>query len=74
METAATTMEISLWIERENLQKKINFFGTNVKQLLELLKINPETVLVVRNNEVITETEKLNHRDHVDLISVISGG
>jgi sulfur carrier protein ThiS len=41
-----------------------------------ILKINvlPETVLAVRQNELITEDEILRDGDVVKLISVISGG
>ena len=64
-------MEIK--IEKDSTTEKISFSGT-VKELLSKLEINPETVLVVRNDEVITEDEKLDDQDSLDILSVISGG
>ena len=67
-------MELSVWIERENNRLQLDFSGTTVRELLEQLKINPETVLVVRENQVITESEILQHKNHLEILSVISGG
>ncbi len=47
---------------------------SNVETLLEKIKINPETVLVKRDKEIITEGENLKDRDSVELIRIISGG
>ena len=60
-------------IEREQTTKNITFNGT-VQALLQTLQINEETVLVVRNNEVLTQEERLNNEDIIDILSVISGG
>ncbi len=67
-------MELTVYNERENARKSISFPGKTVKELLAHLNINPEIVLVVRNNEVITEEEALNDHDQLQLLSVISGG
>ena len=67
-------MYIEVCNEREQTNHKIEFTGTKVKDLLHQLKINPESVLVVRNNEVITEEETLQDNDKIELLSVISGG
>ncbi len=67
-------MEIDLFIERDNSTKNILFSESTVLELLRHLKINPETVIVVRNNEVITEKELLCDKDKIELLSVISGG
>lgn len=64
---------MKLFIEAEGSNKKIKFSGT-VSQLLQLLKVNPETVIVAKNNELVTENEKLSDKDEVKLLSVISGG
>lgn len=47
---------------------------STVRQLLETMKINPETVLVGRKKEIIPETTLLADKDSVELIRVISGG
>lgn len=64
---------VTVFNERDQTTKEVNFSGT-VQDLLTNLNINPETVLVVRNNEVITEQEILNNNDSIKLLSVISGG
>jgi len=45
-----------------------------VRALLEKLGILPETVVVVRNDEIVTEDEWLEVEDDVELIRVVSGG
>ncbi|MBI2665945.1 MoaD/ThiS family protein [Candidatus Woesearchaeota archaeon] len=67
-------MNITVVKERPRTKEKISFSGKTVQELLLKLKINPETVIVVRNNEVITEDCLLKNKDIVELLSVISGG
>lgn len=67
-------MNIELFIEKENRTNIINFSGNTVKDLLKEIKINPETVIVVRRGEVLTEKESLQDKDKIELLSVISGG
>jgi len=44
------------------------------KSLLEKLKINPSSVILVKNNEVILEDELLTEKDEIKILSVVSGG
>ena len=67
-------MEISVFNERINTTKNLRFSGKTVQELLHYLKINPETVIVVRNKEVIASDEILKSKDNIRLLSVISGG
>lgn len=67
-------MYINIFNEREQTTIKVEFTGTNVKELLHQLKLNPEAFLVIRNSEVITEEEILQDNDRIELLSVISGG
>jgi sulfur carrier protein len=60
-------------IEQDNTKKTLTFTGT-VEQLLKELKINPETVLVIRNKEVLTEDITISNNDIIELLSVVSGG
>ena len=53
--------------------KKFLFNGT-VLELLNKLNINPETVLVTKNKELVNQEEKLNDKDSVKILSVVSGG
>ncbi|GBC77500.1 hypothetical protein HRbin08_00978 [bacterium HR08] len=45
-----------------------------VRALLEKLNVLPETVVVVRNEEIVTEDDWLDVEDEVELIRVVSGG
>ncbi len=45
-----------------------------VNQMLKYLKLLPESVLVVRNGQLIAEDQKLQPADEVKIVSVISGG
>lgn len=44
------------------------------KEVLRELGINPETVLVIREGELVTEDTMLSEDDQIEIISVISGG
>jgi len=63
---------MKIFIERENKTKEVK--AKTVKEVLDKLKINPDTVLTVVNNELVTEDRKLNDKDKVKLLEVISGG
>jgi len=45
-----------------------------VRQALQQLGLSPESHLVVRNGELLTENEKLHDGDVVKLVAAISGG
>ena len=63
---------MKVYIEKINQYK--NTKAKTVKELLEKLKINPTTVIVTRNNELITEEQKIKDSDKIKILSVISGG
>ncbi len=68
-------MQISIFFDRENKEKTIEVEGNaSVKDLLDRMNINPVTVIVSRDNNIITEDEKVNDNDKIRLFSVISGG
>lgn len=48
--------------------------GMTVRDALKKIGILPETVLVTRDGELITEDVILREGDHIRLIAVISGG
>ena len=60
-------------IERTKEEFKKKFNGT-AKDLLHELNILIEDVLIIRNNQLVTEDEKLLDTDIIKLLSVISGG
>ena len=68
-------MQLKVFYDRENKEKTIEL-GNNisVSDLLKKMNINPVTVIVSRNNNIILEDETLKDKDDVKIISVISGG
>lgn len=58
----------------QDREKTIELEKPTVKSLLEKLEINPETVLVSRNKEIVLSSQKLDSKDLVEIIQVISGG
>ncbi|MEK6932459.1 MAG: MoaD/ThiS family protein [Nanoarchaeota archaeon] len=63
---------IKVFIEKEN--KFVNVEASNAREILTKLNINPETVLLARNNELILLETNLKNNDELKLLSVISGG
>lgn len=49
-------------------------FKGSAKALLDLLEINSETVLVVKNKELVGLEEQLEDNDEIEILSVVSGG
>ncbi len=55
--------------------KQFTFEETmTVQQLLKKLRLLPESVLVVRNGQLITEDHHLAPEDVVKIVAVVSGG
>jgi sulfur carrier protein ThiS len=67
------TCMVEIFIEREKKRKTIEFSGT-IEELMAELGVNPETVVITRNGEVVTEKEKCSGDDKLQFLSVISGG
>ena len=68
-------MQINVFFDRENKEKTIELdINSSVKDLLAKMDVNPVTVIVSRDDNIITEDEKVNDSDKIKLISVISGG
>ena len=64
---------MKVFIEKQNKNMELKFSGT-VKELLEKISVNPETILVVRDKELLTLDRDVDDKDEVRLLSVISGG
>ena len=65
-------MKINIFIERTGEMKKIE--TKSISELFSKLSINKETVLIVKNNELVTEDEPIIDGDEIKFLSVISGG
>ncbi|MGH2728758.1 MAG: ATP-binding protein, partial [Actinomycetota bacterium] len=62
-------------VKLRNPTREVEVQGpTNVRTLLERLQINPETVLVIRERDLLTREERLADADEVEIRPVISGG
>ena len=66
-------MEINVTLEKDNSTKKIQFKGKILQELLRQLKLNPEAIIVTRNNEVLTAEEPLKNKDKITILSSPGG-
>jgi len=48
--------------------------GRRVRDVLADLRMNPDTVLVIRRGELITRDERVGEQDEIEIRPVISGG
>ncbi len=68
-------MKIEVKIQRPEKTLKVDVPKNSiVKDLLKKISINSTTIIVTRNREVLDEDTKLNDKDKLELLSVISGG
>jgi sulfur carrier protein ThiS len=64
---------VKIFIENKNKSLDIKFNG-KASSLLKKLKINPEEVIIIKNNALVSLDENLNESDNVKILSVVSGG
>jgi sulfur carrier protein ThiS len=64
---------MKIFIEKTGTIKEIDFSGTG-SDLCILLNIPLESVIIVCNNDIVTEDVELDNNDSIELLSVISGG
>ena len=58
-----------------NPRREVEIEGdASVKEVLRRLEIIPETVLVIRDNELLMKTDVVTDSDTIELRPVISGG
>ena len=48
--------------------------GRPIREVLEELGVDPDTVLVIRGGELVTRHERVGHDDDLEIRPVISGG
>jgi sulfur carrier protein len=48
--------------------------GRAIREVLEELGVDPDTVLVIRGGELVTRHERVGHDDELEIRPVISGG
>lgn len=64
---------VKIFVERERSELTEDYSGP-VLDLLLKIGVNPETIVVVKNGEVVSEDEEVSGDDELKLLSVISGG
>jgi len=64
---------MEIFIESTGETKQIEFSG-KIIDLLKKLKINAEETVIIKNNKLVTEFEKISDNDSLKLLSVVSGG
>jgi sulfur carrier protein len=65
---------MKVYLEKEQKELELDFKDNTVKELLKQININSETVIIVRDNEVLTLDDNIENKDNIKLLSVISGG
>ena len=65
-------MKITVYLERTKESKQIEVQDFN--DIFRKLNLNPEAMLILRNNELITEKTNLKENDNLRIMPVISGG
>ena len=58
----------------EKTGKTVTVKASTPLQAMRTLKVDPESVIVVRDKEVILADERLKEGDRIELLSVVSGG
>jgi sulfur carrier protein ThiS len=64
---------MNVYIERSNKQHTIAFRGTG-EELCKQMQVNPQTVLILKDGELVTEDVDVSDAEEVKLITVVSGG
>ncbi|MAF50709.1 MAG: thiamine biosynthesis protein ThiS [Nanoarchaeota archaeon] len=62
----------TIFLEKEDVTKTVD--ATTLKEVYEKLNINSTTVIATKNDELIIESTKLNSKDKIKILPVISGG
>ncbi|MGV8086805.1 MAG: MoaD/ThiS family protein [Candidatus Woesearchaeota archaeon] len=65
---------MKIYIEKDDRSLELKHDKIICKELLSELKINPSTVIIVKNDEVILEDEIIENSDEIKILSVVSGG
>ena len=65
-------MKMNVYIDRNDRNEVVE--ANSIKEIANKLNINLEEFIIVRDDELITEDTKLNDKDKIKFLSVISGG
>jgi sulfur carrier protein ThiS len=68
-------MRIKVFIEKGSREMSVEIpSGKTIEHVLKKLKINPQTVIVVKNSQVVPEHVSLKEKDSLKILSVKLGG
>lgn len=68
-------MKVKVFLEKEKSHRTVDVRRSQtIESLLKKLRINPQTVIVSRNGEIVTEQETLEEKDELKIFSVKLGG
>jgi len=66
--------KIRVFIERYFTENNIEFNGNTVKDLLNMLNLDPSRFIVVKNGEIVTEDDTIDDGDYIKILDSVSGG
>ncbi len=64
---------MEVFVQKDAKTLEVDFRGT-AQELLAKLSINPEFVIIVKDDVLITIDEDISDAKRIDLLSVVSGG
>jgi sulfur carrier protein len=65
----------SVKVRIRHQRREVELSGVRtVRELLDRLQLNPETVLVVRGTELLTRDARVADEDEIEIRPVVSGG
>jgi len=65
---------MKVYLEKDNKSINVDKKKISGKALLEFLKVNPSSVILVKNDEVVLDDETFSEKDDIKILSVVSGG
>lgn len=64
---------MKVYIERSDEHHEIDFTGS-AEALCDKFEVNPQTVLILKDGQLITEDVEVDGANEIKLITVVSGG
>jgi sulfur carrier protein ThiS len=65
---------MNVFIEKSNKTISVRKAYKKASDLVKELGINPDSIIIIRNNAVILSEDPLSAKDDIQLLSVVSGG
>ncbi|MBI2672295.1 MoaD/ThiS family protein [Candidatus Woesearchaeota archaeon] len=65
-------MKITVFLERTKETREIEV--SKYEDIFSRLNLNKEAMLIIRNNQLITEKTEIHDNDKITILPVISGG